>query len=204
MVVWPGLGPVISYFLLRRHSGQRQGRREPDAYRHSVRGIPIPAGQDERGRPRREPRPRVVVSRRSPRRPAASAIATRPFGVRRSRTAVRLEIARRQHILRTRVPDQLISPRGLRERVKGVEKRGRGMSTHAPTGFNWPDAMRPLEARRRARAVASFAEYVGKNMHGDRNRAFETLASLVRRRPAAVDAMVLRRAAGHARSAGRR
>jgi hypothetical protein len=75
------------------------------------------------------------------------------------------------------------------------------MSRHTPSGFNWADAMQPLEARRQARAIAS---YVAKDIHGDRNRAVETIASLVRRRPAAVDASMLRRAAGQAGSAGGR
>jgi hypothetical protein len=73
------------------------------------------------------------------------------------------------------------------------------MSRHTPSGFNWADAVQPLEARRRARVVASF---VAKGSHGDRSPALETIASLVRRRPEAVDASMLRRAAG--RSAGGR
>src|SRR5438876_2528354 len=75
-------------------------------------------------------------------------------------------------------PDLPFSPHGLRERAKGARRGGESMSTHAPTGFNWPDAMRPLEARRRARAVGSFAEYVAKDIHGDRSRALEAIASL--------------------------
>jgi hypothetical protein len=70
------------------------------------------------------------------------------------------------------------------------------MATHTPTGFNWADAMEPLEARRRARVVASF---VAKDIQGDRNRAVGAIASLVQRRPAAVDASMLRRAAGRRR-----
>jgi hypothetical protein len=66
------------------------------------------------------------------------------------------------------------------------------MSRHTPTGLNWEEAMEPLAARRRA-----LAEYLAKDIHG---RA-QAIASLVRRRPAAVDASVLRRAA---QSAGRR
>ena len=99
-------------------------------------------------------------------------------------------------------PDLPFSPHGLRERAKGARRGGESMSTHAPTGFNWPDAMRPLEARRRARAVGSFAEYVAKDIHGDRSRALEAIASLARWRPAVVDASVLQRAARHARRAG--
>ena len=112
----------------------------------------------------------------------------------------------RQSFLRSRIPDLPFSPHGLRERAKGTRRVGESMSTHAPTGCNWPDAMRPLEARRRARAVGSFAEYVAKDIHGDRSRALEAIASLARRRPVAVDASVLRRAARHARRArgGRR
>jgi hypothetical protein len=74
------------------------------------------------------------------------------------------------------------------------------MSTHTPSGFNWADAVQPLEARRQARVVGSYVA----NTHGDRRPALEAIASLVRRRPAAVDASVLRRAAGQARSAGGR
>jgi hypothetical protein len=51
------------------------------------------------------------------------------------------------------------------------------MSTH-PTGFNWAEAMQPLEARRQARVVASFAEYLAEYVHGDPDRALEAMASL--------------------------
>jgi hypothetical protein len=67
-----------------------------------------------------------------------------------------------------------------------------------PTGFNWADAMEPLEAERRARVVASF---VAEDVHRDRNPAIGAIESLMRRRPAAVDARMLRRAAGQARGA---
>ena len=70
------------------------------------------------------------------------------------------------------------------------------MSTHTPTGVNWADAMERLEVRRRARVAASF---VAKDIPGDRNPAVGAIASLVRRRPAAVDASMLRRAAGRRR-----
>ena len=52
------------------------------------------------------------------------------------------------------------------------------MSTHTPTGFNWPDAMQPLEARRQARVVASFAEYLAEYVHGHPDRALDAMASL--------------------------
>ena len=52
------------------------------------------------------------------------------------------------------------------------------MSTHTPTGSNWAEAMQPLEARRRARVVASFAEYLAEYVHGDADRALEAMASL--------------------------
>jgi len=52
------------------------------------------------------------------------------------------------------------------------------MSTHTPTGFNWADAMQPLEAARQARVVASFAEYLAEDVHGHPERALEAMASL--------------------------
>jgi hypothetical protein len=76
------------------------------------------------------------------------------------------------------------------------------MSTHTATGVNWADAIEPLAARRRAHVVASFAENVAKDSHGDANRSVEAIAWLVRRRPEAVDARMLRRAAGQAQNAG--
>jgi len=75
------------------------------------------------------------------------------------------------------------------------------MSTHTPSGFNWADAVQPLEARRQARIVGS---YVARYIHGDRRPALEAIAPLMRRRPAVVDANMLRRAAGHARIASSR
>jgi hypothetical protein len=78
------------------------------------------------------------------------------------------------------------------------------MPTLRPTGCNWEEAMEPLEARRRVRVVESFAESLGKNVLGDPHRTFEAMASLVRRRPWAVSASVLRRAAGQAQNAGGR
>jgi hypothetical protein len=47
-----------------------------------------------------------------------------------------------------------------------------------PTGINWADAMEPLEARRRAQVVASFAEYVAEDVRGHPERAPEAVASL--------------------------
>jgi hypothetical protein len=85
---------------------------------------------------------------------------------------------------------------------KSREKKARSMSTHTATGVNWADAIEPLAARRRAHVVASFAENVAKDSHGDANRSVEAIAWLVRRRPEAVDARMLRRAAGQAQNAG--
>jgi hypothetical protein len=50
------------------------------------------------------------------------------------------------------------------------------MST--PTGVNWAQAVEPLEARRRARVVASFAEYLAEDVRGHPQRALEAMASL--------------------------
>jgi hypothetical protein len=50
------------------------------------------------------------------------------------------------------------------------------MST--PTGFNLAEALQPLEARRQARVVASFAEYLAEDVRGNPNRALEAMASL--------------------------
>jgi hypothetical protein len=52
------------------------------------------------------------------------------------------------------------------------------MSTHTPTGFNSAEAMQPLEARRQARVVASFAEYLAEYVRGNPDRALEAMASL--------------------------
>jgi hypothetical protein len=52
------------------------------------------------------------------------------------------------------------------------------MSTHSPTGFNWEQAMQPLEARRRARVVASFAEYLAEDVRGNPDRTLDAMASL--------------------------
>jgi hypothetical protein len=51
------------------------------------------------------------------------------------------------------------------------------MSTHTSTGFDWADAVEPLEARRQG-VVASFAEYLAEYVHGDPDRALEAKASL--------------------------
>jgi len=50
------------------------------------------------------------------------------------------------------------------------------MST--PTGFNLAEALQPLEARRRARVVASFAEYLAEDVRGNPGRTLEAMASL--------------------------
>ena len=52
------------------------------------------------------------------------------------------------------------------------------MPTHLPTGFNWAEALQPLEARRRARVVASLAEYLAEDVHSNPDRALEAVASL--------------------------
>ena len=52
------------------------------------------------------------------------------------------------------------------------------MPTHTPRGVNWADAVEPLEASRRARVVASFAEYLAEDVHGHPERALEAMASL--------------------------
>jgi hypothetical protein len=52
------------------------------------------------------------------------------------------------------------------------------MSTHTPSGLSWPEALEPLEARRQARVVASFAEYLAEDVHGRPERALEAMASL--------------------------
>ena len=52
------------------------------------------------------------------------------------------------------------------------------MSAHTPTGFNWAEAMQPLEGRRQARVVASFTEYLAEDVHGHPERALEAMAAL--------------------------
>jgi hypothetical protein len=52
------------------------------------------------------------------------------------------------------------------------------MSMPSPTGRNWPEAMRPLERRRQARVVASFAEYLAEDVRGHPNRALEAMGAL--------------------------
>ena len=74
------------------------------------------------------------------------------------------------------------------------------MSTERPTGFSWVDAMRGLEVRRRARAVAFLADYVGKEARMDRNTAVDSIAAMARERPWAVSESVLRRAAEQAQN----
>ncbi len=48
----------------------------------------------------------------------------------------------------------------------------------SPTGRNWPEAMRPLELRRRARVIANFAEYLAEDVRGHPNRALEAMGAL--------------------------
>jgi hypothetical protein len=52
------------------------------------------------------------------------------------------------------------------------------MSMPSPTGRNWPEAMRPLELRRQARVVASFAEYLAEDVRDHPNRALEATGAL--------------------------
>jgi hypothetical protein len=52
------------------------------------------------------------------------------------------------------------------------------MSTEAPSGFNLVDAAQPLETRRRARVVASFAEYLAEDVHNHPERAPDAMAAL--------------------------
>jgi CO dehydrogenase/acetyl-CoA synthase delta subunit len=52
------------------------------------------------------------------------------------------------------------------------------MSAHTPTGLNLAEAVQSFEARRRARVVASFAEYLAEDVHGDPDRALEAMAAL--------------------------
>ena len=47
----------------------------------------------------------------------------------------------------------------------------------SPTGRNWP-AVRPLEKRRQARVVASFAEYLAEDVRGHPNRTLEAMGAL--------------------------
>ena len=52
------------------------------------------------------------------------------------------------------------------------------MSMHSATGINWADVVEPLEARRRARVVASFAEYLAEDVRRHPERTLEAIASL--------------------------
>ena len=52
------------------------------------------------------------------------------------------------------------------------------MSMPSPTGQSWPEAMRPLERRRRARDVANFAEYLAEDVRDHPNRALEAMGAL--------------------------
>ena len=52
------------------------------------------------------------------------------------------------------------------------------MSTRTPSRFNTPGATQSLDARRQARVVASFAEYLAEYVHGSPDRALEAMASL--------------------------
>lgn len=48
----------------------------------------------------------------------------------------------------------------------------------SPTDRNWPEAMRPLELRRRARVIANFAEYLADDVRGHPERAVEAMGAL--------------------------
>lgn len=52
------------------------------------------------------------------------------------------------------------------------------MSTSTSARVDWSDAVQPLEVRRQARVVASFAEYLAEYVHSDPDRALEAMASL--------------------------
>jgi hypothetical protein len=52
------------------------------------------------------------------------------------------------------------------------------MSTDNATGFHRREAVQSLEARRQARVVASFAEYLAEDVHGDPDRALAAMAAL--------------------------
>ena len=52
------------------------------------------------------------------------------------------------------------------------------MSMPSPTGRNWPEAMRALELRRRARVIANFAEYLAGDVRGHPERAVEAMGAL--------------------------
>jgi hypothetical protein len=52
------------------------------------------------------------------------------------------------------------------------------MPTDSATGFDRGEAVQSLEARRQARVVASFAEYLAEDVHGDPDRALEAMAAL--------------------------
>jgi hypothetical protein len=52
------------------------------------------------------------------------------------------------------------------------------MPMPSPTGRNWPDAVQPLERRRRARVIANFAEYLAEDVRGHPNRALEAMGAL--------------------------
>jgi hypothetical protein len=108
----------------------------------------------------------------------AFAIGTGPLGVKK----------KSQVSSRSRSPtssafsaDEALTSRFLFARVGNIRRlreRGRSMSTHTPTGSNWAEAMQPLEAQRQARVVASFAEYLAEDVHGNPDRALEAIAAL--------------------------
>jgi hypothetical protein len=64
------------------------------------------------------------------------------------------------------------------------------MATHTPSGFIWVEAEQPREARRRARVIASFADYLAEYVHRNPDRVLDAMAALGRQpaRRRALDA----------------
>ena len=195
--------------ILRKEPGVGHGRlRFATAFRTSVERLRLTTGGQCRQLPTeslpncpglptgRNGRRETPQHDRVSRLPASSARAFRNFRPEKVARFVGLEIARASALSEPESRDQAFPHRGLRECAKSSRNEGEVMPTHRPTGFNWADAMEPLEGRRRAHVIASF---VAKDGHGDRNRAVGAIESLMRRRPAAVDARMLSRAAGSRR-----
>jgi hypothetical protein len=95
----------------------------------------------------------------------------------KNRRASETEIARHQHIHEANP----LTSRFLKVDVgnlRRLRERGRSMPMHSPTGENWPDAMQPLEMRRRARDIANLAEYLAEEVRGHPNRALDAMGAL--------------------------
>src|SRR5438046_285047 len=110
---------------------------------------------------------------------------SRPGGARSGR--VSLFATQRGHLLDRGQSLCVLAPSGLRPAVffprssgtrEGIRQKEAGMSSHDPTGTNWAEALQQFEARRRARVVASFAEYLAEDVRGNAGRALEAMASL--------------------------